>query len=66
VCTNSIARVRVTDDGTGLPEDWSRPGHFGLRGLQERMAVLGGTLTLAGNPPHGVELTAAIPLGAVP
>lgn len=62
-CSDSTARVRVTDNGVGLSEDWSRPGHFGLRGLQERMAMLGGTLALAGHQPHGVELTAEIPLG---
>ena len=57
-------RVRVTDDGVGLTQDWSRPGHFGLRGLQERLAALGGLLTLRAREPHGVELTAEIPLGA--
>jgi two-component system sensor histidine kinase UhpB len=64
VHSDSHLRVRVTDNGSGLPEDWSRPGHFGLRGLQERMAMLGGTLTLTNLPPHGVALTAEIPLGA--
>lgn len=64
VCTDSTARVRVTDNGVGMPEDWPRPGHFGLRGLQERMAMLGGTLVVAAHEPHGVELAAEIPLGA--
>lgn len=64
VCSDSKARVRVTDDGVGMPADWPRPGHFGLRGLQERMAMLGGTLIVASHEPHGVELTAEIPLGA--
>lgn len=64
ICSESMARVRVGDNGIGPPEEWSRPGHFGLRGLQERMAMLGGTLTLAKREPHGVELTAEIPLGA--
>lgn len=64
VCTDSFARARVTDNGIGMPEEWSLPGHFGLRGLQERMAMLGGTLKLAKHEPHGVELTAEIPLGA--
>lgn len=64
VCSDSLARVRVTDDGIGPPEEWSGPGHFGLRGLQERMAMLGGSLTVAEHRPHGVELTAEIPLGA--
>jgi len=57
-------RVRVVDDGVGLTQEWSRPGHFGLRGLQERLAMLGGVLTIEGHDPHGVELTAEIPLGA--
>ncbi len=60
---DSHVRVRVTDNGIGLPPDWSRPGHFGLRGLQERMAMLGGTLTLKNHEPHGVDLMAEIPLG---
>lgn len=64
VHSDSHICVQVTDNGIGLPEDWSRPGHFGLRGLQERMAMLGGTLTLTNHPPHGVALTAEIPLGA--
>ncbi|HEY0941032.1 MAG TPA: ATP-binding protein [Steroidobacter sp.] len=63
-CSDSTARVRITDNGVGLPEGWSRPGHFGLRGLQERMAMLRGTLSLVSHEPHGVELTAEIPLGA--
>ena len=59
-------RVRVIDDGVGLTQQWSRPGHFGLRGLQERLAMLGGILTIEPHEPHGVELTAEIPLGATP
>lgn len=64
VCSDSKAQVRVVDNGIGPPQEWSRPGHFGLRGLQERMTTLGGALTLAEHRPHGVELTAEIPLGA--
>ncbi len=53
----------VTDDGVGLPPDYnSRPGHFGLRGLAERTERLGGALHIANHPPHGVRLTAEIPL----
>jgi two-component system sensor histidine kinase UhpB len=54
--------VSVTDDGVGLPAQWSRPGHFGLRGLAERVEHLGGTLQVRNNEPHGVRLTAEIPL----
>jgi len=54
--------IRVRDDGVGLPADWSRPGHFGLRGLADRVAHLGGTLKVGANVPHGVNLSAEIPL----
>jgi two-component system, NarL family, sensor histidine kinase UhpB len=56
--------VSVTDDGVGLPANWSRPGHFGLRGLAERVEHLGGTLTVRNGDPRGVSLTAEIPLAA--
>jgi two-component system, NarL family, sensor histidine kinase UhpB len=54
--------VRVTDDGIGLPQNWSRPGRFGLRGLAERVEHLGGDLQVSNGEPHGVCLTAQIPL----
>ena len=54
--------VTVTDDGVGLPASWSRPGHFGLRGLTERIEHLGGRLNILNREPHGVCLTAEIPL----
>jgi two-component system sensor histidine kinase UhpB len=53
----------VTDDGVGLPADWARPGHFGLRGLGERVRQLGGTFTIGNNSQgRGVRLAADIPL----
>jgi two-component system sensor histidine kinase UhpB len=57
--------VSVADDGVGLPADWSRPGRYGLRGLADRVAQLGGTLNVRNRPPRGVLLSADIPL-AVP
>ena len=57
-------RIRVTDDGVGLPGDWSRPGHFGLKGLADRVAQLSGTFQVCNQTGGGVELTAEIPLGA--
>jgi two-component system sensor histidine kinase UhpB len=56
--------VSVRDDGAGLPDDWSRAGHFGLRGLAERVAQLGGTFAVANAQQGGVVLTAEIPFGA--
>jgi two-component system, NarL family, sensor histidine kinase UhpB len=54
--------VAVNDDGVGLPQQWARPGHFGLRGLKERVEHLGGKLEVRNREPHGVSLTAQIPL----
>jgi two-component system, NarL family, sensor histidine kinase UhpB len=61
-CTAESMTVAVTDDGVGLPAQWSRPGHFGLRGLAERVEHLGGSLEVRNVEPHGVCLTARIPL----
>jgi two-component system sensor histidine kinase UhpB len=55
--------VSVIDDGVGLPENWSRPGHFGLRGLAERVEHLGGSLQVSNREPRGACLRAEIPLG---
>jgi two-component system sensor histidine kinase UhpB len=57
--------VSVADDGVGLPADWARPGHYGLRGLADRVAQLGGTLNVNNQHTRGVLLSADIPL-AVP
>jgi two-component system, NarL family, sensor histidine kinase UhpB len=60
--TGDRMTVSVTDDGVGLPENWSRAGRFGLRGLAERVEHLGGSLKVRNSEPHGVCLTAEIPL----
>jgi two-component system sensor histidine kinase UhpB len=57
--------VSVADDGVGLPADWARPGHYGLRGLADRVSQLGGTLDVHNQQTRGVLLSANIPL-AVP
>jgi two-component system, NarL family, sensor histidine kinase UhpB len=58
--------VTVSDDGVGLPREWARPGHFGLRGLAERVEHLGGKVSLANREPRGASLVAEIPFAAVP
>jgi signal transduction histidine kinase len=53
----------VHDDGVGLPADAERrPGHFGLRGLRERVEGLGGTLTLSGESNQGTVVEARLPI----
>ncbi len=55
--------LRVTDDGIGLPDGAeSRPGHYGLRGLRERLEGLGGILKLSRNQPQGTVVEARLPV----
>lgn len=54
--------VEVADDGTGLSEDWARPGRFGLRGLAERVERLNGHFEVRDRPTGGVLVRAEIPL----
>jgi two-component system sensor histidine kinase UhpB len=56
----------VTDDGVGLSAEWARPGHFGLRGLADRVQQLGGMFNIANHEGRGVRLTADIPLDGPP
>jgi two-component system sensor histidine kinase UhpB len=58
--------ITISDDGIGLQAGWMRPGHFGLRGLAERVEHLGGVFNIRNREPHGVSLTAEIPLAATP
>src|SRR5579875_1672063 len=62
--TPARMRITVADDGVGLDPGWSRPGHFGLRGLAERVERLGGVFSVGNREPRGVCLTAEIPLAA--
>jgi two-component system sensor histidine kinase UhpB len=54
--------LQVEDDGCGLPADWQRPGHYGLRGMRERTAALGGRFELATAAAGGVSVLARLPL----
>jgi two-component system sensor histidine kinase UhpB len=62
-CDERRVIATVIDDGIGLPADWARPGHFGLRGLADRVQQLGGTFTIGNQAGRGVCLSADIPLG---
>ncbi len=58
-----LAVLRVTDDGVGLPPDTeSKPGHYGLRGLRERVEGVGGTLLLTTAEPKGALIEARVRL----
>jgi signal transduction histidine kinase len=56
-------RLAVEDDGIGIMEQEAAGlSSFGLIGLRERVALLGGKLALNGRPGKGTTLTAQIPL----
>ena len=55
--------LRVSDDGIGLPEGAEQAG-FGLRGMRERMGLVGGKLLLEPRPGGGTQLQVEIPLPA--
>jgi two-component system, NarL family, sensor histidine kinase UhpB len=61
-CDARRVLVSVTDDGRGLPDEWARPGHFGLRGLKDRVEQLRGVFSVGNSAGGGVKLTAEIPL----
>jgi signal transduction histidine kinase len=58
--TGSVLRVEVADDGQG-GADSSRG--TGIRGLEDRVAALGGRLTVESPPGRGTVIVAEIPTG---
>ncbi len=50
-------RIEVTDDGVGVGSERGA----GLQGLAERVAALGGELTVSGEPGRGTSVVAMIP-----
>jgi two-component system, NarL family, sensor histidine kinase UhpB len=62
-CDTQRILATVTDDGVGLSNEWTRPGHFGLRGLADRVQQLGGAFNIGSHEGRGVRLSADIPLG---
>ncbi|MFO7171647.1 MAG: sensor histidine kinase [Bacillota bacterium] len=60
-------KVTVADDGIGFDpaqvQASGREGHFGLRGMAERAALLGGRLAIDSRPGAGTRIAVAIPTG---
>lgn len=60
--------LQVSDDGLGIRSaDLSKPRSFGLRGMQERVAGLGGSIEISAVQPHGTQVMLRAPIAqAVP
>ena len=64
---NDLA-LRVGDNGTGIDPtiaDGGKDGHFGLQGMRERAARIGGKLTLGSSSNSGTEITLIVPGGII-
>ncbi len=56
--------LRVSDNGTGIDPaiaDKGKDSHFGLQGMRERAARIGGTLTLGSSSGSGTEIKLIVP-----
>jgi signal transduction histidine kinase len=58
-------RVRVSDDGRGLDPHQRRRG-LGLRGIDERVKELNGTMTISTAPAGGTTVLVCLPLPVLP
>src|SRR6267142_6212355 len=60
--------LRVGDNGTGIDPaiaDRGKDGHFGLQGMRERAARIGGKLTLGSFSNSGTEIKLIVPGGII-
>lgn len=56
--------LRVGDNGIGIDPviiSSGREGHFGLQGMRERAARIGGKVTIASSPESGTHITVVVP-----
>ena len=58
VCTTTVLELSIIDDGLGFSPDTlnGSPDRFGLRGMQERAAMLNGTLQIISRPRQGTRI----------
>ena len=54
-------RLSIEDDGIGIALDG--PRGLGLHGIEERVTIAGGTLTIASAPERGTVVTVEVPCG---
>jgi signal transduction histidine kinase len=63
----SVMVLEIWDNGRGfqVPEDWvelTRQGRFGLAGMQERAAAIGGAVAITSEMGKGTRLEARVPI----
>jgi len=61
-CEAGEVELEVSDNGQGIaPADRMKPTSFGLRGMEERAAQLGGTVSFTAAQPRGTCVTVRVP-----
>ena len=61
--TGERVSLSLYDDGTGFDQQAARQsGGMGLRGIEERVQKIGGSLTVESSPGSGTNLTVSVPL----
>lgn len=60
-CTGDRALVTIRDDGVGFTWPFAGSG-IGIRGMSERMALVGGQCQIVSHPGQGATITASVPL----
>jgi signal transduction histidine kinase len=61
--TGKGLQVTVLDDGAGFDPDqaMAKTGHWGFRGMQERVKLIGGTFEVQTAPGRGTRLAISVP-----
>ena len=63
--TARVGQLNLTihDDGRGIqPKEWERGRSLGLRGLHERVRLMGGQVTVTGSSESGTEVSLSLPI----
>lgn len=66
--TDKLLELNIEDDGVGFDVDSAvgQPRSFGLKGMRERVALLGGHLEIRSSPGHGATISVRLPIPLPP
>jgi signal transduction histidine kinase len=60
--TPAAVLLIIADDGAGFDPQGTPPDRYGLRGMNERVRLLGGSLHVRSAPGAGTQIEASVPL----